>query len=185
VGPTADLDDVEKRKLLNLPGLELRPLCRPARKPVAVQTALSRLICNCSQWNTNFGKVVCFSSPSKNMKLWKYEHMKICLVHQMIGRWEHSFHSVSIKMRRWKTCSTRVSGACNILCNLNSMVCYWFLPSAYSMCKTLQRWDRLTFCEFSKSTKKTKLNSVAWVREQTIPTERPNLVGEVSGNFCG
>ena len=31
---------------------------------------------------------------------------------------------------------------------------------------------------------KTKLNSVALVRERTIPTERPP-VGEVSANFCG
>jgi len=30
-----------------------------------------------------------------------------------------------------------------------------------------------------------KLNSVAVVREQTIPTERPPPVGEVSANFCG
>jgi hypothetical protein len=29
------------------------------------------------------------------------------------------------------------------------------------------------------------LNSVAWVRERNIPTERPPLVGEVSANFCG
>jgi hypothetical protein len=28
-------------------------------------------------------------------------------------------------------------------------------------------------------------NSVALVRERTIPTERPPLVGEVSGNLCG
>jgi hypothetical protein len=27
--------------------------------------------------------------------------------------------------------------------------------------------------------------AVAWVRERTIPTERPPLVGEVSANFCG
>ena len=32
---------------------------------------------------------------------------------------------------------------------------------------------------------KTKLNSVAVVREQTIPTERPPPVGEGSANFCG
>jgi hypothetical protein len=31
----------------------------------------------------------------------------------------------------------------------------------------------------------TKLNSVAWVSERTIPTERPPLVSEVSTNFCG
>jgi hypothetical protein len=30
-----------------------------------------------------------------------------------------------------------------------------------------------------------KLNSVAFVRERTIPTERPPLVGEVSANFYG
>ena len=34
-------------------------------------------------------------------------------------------------------------------------------------------------------TLKTKLNSVALVRERTIPTERPPPVGEVSANFCG
>jgi hypothetical protein len=28
-------------------------------------------------------------------------------------------------------------------------------------------------------------NSVALVRERTIPTERPPTVGEVSANFCG
>ena len=30
-----------------------------------------------------------------------------------------------------------------------------------------------------------KLNSVALVRERSIPTERPPPVGEVSANFCG
>ena len=30
-----------------------------------------------------------------------------------------------------------------------------------------------------------KKNSVALVRERTIPTERPPPVGEVSANFCG
>ena len=29
------------------------------------------------------------------------------------------------------------------------------------------------------------LNSVALVRERTIPTERPSPVGEVSANVCG
>ena len=31
----------------------------------------------------------------------------------------------------------------------------------------------------------TKLNTVALVRERTIPTERPPPVGEVSANSCG
>jgi hypothetical protein len=30
-----------------------------------------------------------------------------------------------------------------------------------------------------------KKNSMVWVRERTIPTEGPPLVGEVSANFCG
>jgi hypothetical protein len=30
-----------------------------------------------------------------------------------------------------------------------------------------------------------KLSSVAWVRERTLPTEWPLLVGEVIANFCG
>jgi hypothetical protein len=29
-----------------------------------------------------------------------------------------------------------------------------------------------------------KKNSVAWIRERTIPTERPPLVGEANANFC-
>jgi hypothetical protein len=33
--------------------------------------------------------------------------------------------------------------------------------------------------------KKKKLNSMVWVREQTKPSERPPLVGEVTANFCG
>jgi hypothetical protein len=32
---------------------------------------------------------------------------------------------------------------------------------------------------------KTKLHSMVWVRERTISTERPPLVGEVIANFCG
>jgi hypothetical protein len=32
---------------------------------------------------------------------------------------------------------------------------------------------------------KLKLNSMARVRERTIPTERPPLVNELSANFCG
>jgi hypothetical protein len=34
-------------------------------------------------------------------------------------------------------------------------------------------------------TKTKKLNSVTLVRERTIPTKRPPLVGEVNANFCG
>jgi hypothetical protein len=36
MGPRAGLDDMEKRKILTLPGLELRPLGRPARSQYSV-----------------------------------------------------------------------------------------------------------------------------------------------------
>jgi hypothetical protein len=32
---------------------------------------------------------------------------------------------------------------------------------------------------------KYKTNTMAWVREQTVPTERPPLFGEMIANFCG
>jgi hypothetical protein len=35
------------------------------------------------------------------------------------------------------------------------------------------------------STNKKQTNSIVWVSERTIPTERPPLVGEVIANFCG
>jgi hypothetical protein len=37
----------------------------------------------------------------------------------------------------------------------------------------------------NKCSLKLKLISMVWVRERTIPTERPPLVGEVIANFCG
>jgi hypothetical protein len=37
----------------------------------------------------------------------------------------------------------------------------------------------------SHKTKKKKINSMVWVSERTIPTERPPLVGEVIANLCG
>jgi hypothetical protein len=51
----------------------------------------------------------------------------------------------------------------------------------YSLLAT-QMKDRPTDPHFQL---KLKLNSVALVRERTIPTERPPPVGEVSANFCG
>jgi hypothetical protein len=41
-----------------------------------------------------------------------------------------------------------------------------------------------TWCKAKERIHKIKTNFVALVRERTIPTERPLLVGEVSANFC-
>jgi hypothetical protein len=50
VGPRASLDDVEKRKFLALPGLELRPLGRPARSQ-----SQHRLCCPGSSFSSQYG----------------------------------------------------------------------------------------------------------------------------------
>jgi predicted RND superfamily exporter protein len=47
--------------------------------------------------------------------------------------------------------------------------------------KTLQ----LNVNEHKKNTSINKKAAQQWVRQQTIPTERPPLVGEVSANFSG
>jgi hypothetical protein len=43
----------------------------------------------------------------------------------------------------------------------------------------------LIFTELQDWSSKKKINSMVWVRERTILTERPPLVGEVIANFCG
>jgi len=55
----------------------------------------------------------------------------------------------------------------------------------YSACLEEPCTVRSVGCVGSANTFSTKLNSVALVRERTIPTERPPSVGEVSANFCG
>jgi hypothetical protein len=47
------------------------------------------------------------------------------------------------------------------------------------------RWKGVMSVTLRRHKTKKKKNSVAVVRKQTIPTERPPLVGEVSANFCG
>jgi hypothetical protein len=44
---------------------------------------------------------------------------------------------------------------------------------------------QLIILNWSLSFIKNKTNSMVWVSERTIPTERPPLVGEVIANFCG
>jgi hypothetical protein len=65
-------------------------------------------------------------------------------------------------------------------------------PTVYATQKFITVFTRAMYCTEqhqpvhttpSYLTKKT--NSMALVRERTIPTERPPLVGEVSVNFCG
>ena len=56
------------------------------------------------------------------------------------------------------------------------------IPGPFTKYMLLEKSD---FGKQTFTTDITKLNSVALVRERTIPTERPPPVGEVSANFCG
>jgi hypothetical protein len=62
-----------------------------------------------------------------------------------------------------------------------------YLSSTHPQHIVFRQWS----CMFFIQNKKPRYNfiqipnSVALVREQTILTERPPLVGEVSANFCG
>jgi hypothetical protein len=46
-----------------------------------------------------------------------------------------------------------------------------------------ETWAHRQIMARLRKLKKTKLNSMVWVRERTIPIERPPLVGEVIANF--
>jgi hypothetical protein len=46
-------------------------------------------------------------------------------------------------------------------------------------------WRHVEHSHCCENFRYNQTNSVAWVRERTIPTERPSLVGEISPNVCG
>jgi hypothetical protein len=77
------------------------------------------------------------------------------------------------RFKNWSDCASRnyVEGLsmeyCSVNQALNSFICV-LINDMFHLTKL-----------------KTKLNSMVWVRERTIPTERPPLVGEVIVNFCG
>jgi hypothetical protein len=64
----------------------------------------------------------------------------------------------------------------NNTCNFTGNESYDKNISFY--CPKMNRYVALT-------KNQTKPNSVVLIREWTIPTERPPLVGKVSANFCG
>jgi hypothetical protein len=65
---------------------------------------------------------------------------------------------------------------------LNQSIIYLstYLSGIFNNCQRLQETKR-----HSSLFLHWKLNSVALVRERTVPTEQPPPVGEVSANFCG
>jgi hypothetical protein len=57
----------------------------------------------------------------------------------------------------------------------------------YHCHRTLRRVNTIWVgqAQHTSYTPQNKTNSMVWVRERTIPTERPPLLGEVVANFCG
>jgi hypothetical protein len=93
----------------------------------------------------------------------------------------------------------RLSNRC--FCRYSLLMLFWNFILSMSLAieefprKYLTAWDNICLwnenshhsCVCVETTKgiKTQLNSVAWVRQWTIPTKRQPLVGEVSAKFCG
>ena len=73
----------------------------------------------------------------------------------------------------------------NTVASLHSKMSHETAKRYYDRQTKLEQYTKGTLVYLYDPTHKTKLNSVALVRERTIPTERPPAVGEVSANFCG
>jgi hypothetical protein len=76
VGPRADLDDIEKRKFLTLPGLELRPLGNPARSQSLHRLCYpGSLLTTCSlKVNRRFGRTYRLHLQDWRMNLARNQH---------------------------------------------------------------------------------------------------------------
>jgi hypothetical protein len=74
----------------------------------------------------------------------------------------------------------------NTVDDYKACVWFFFYSSIFSLpghsVYVVQYLYLYTFCHYNMYL---LTNSVAWVRERTIPTERLLLVGEVNANFCG
>jgi hypothetical protein len=67
-------------------------------------------------------------------------------------------------------------------------ICWDIKKHFRNLCTTvILAASSLKFIEFELVLRKRSdvLNSVAWVQERSIPTERPPLIGEINANFCG
>jgi hypothetical protein len=84
------------------------------------------------------------------------------------------------------------SDICDFILDIKIFILYiqWF-PTVYvGVCKSIgssevQLMKTVLELNLCFHIKKTKPNSMVRVRERTIPTERPPLVGEVIANLCG
>jgi hypothetical protein len=79
-GPQSRSGRRGEKKILTLPGLELRTLGRPARNPVAVSNALSRLLTKVNIFTRAVREQLGASrTPTKKEHVWQLLHLPSCL----------------------------------------------------------------------------------------------------------
>jgi hypothetical protein len=100
VGPTGSVDDVEKRKYLTLPGLELRPLGRPASSQ-----SLYRLSCldshGCAVPKKTFEDMLSSDSDIVASLLSKYKILISAYGGNQKRYIEHLFHHMRFSPRKF------------------------------------------------------------------------------------
>jgi hypothetical protein len=92
------------------------------------------------------------------------------------SRCDSSAKNLSCSPRNTMRAHSRHSAPCRVPDDLA------WLPYPQQSAPSLARWTN--FSRLRRYFFKIKKNSVVWVRERTIPTKRPPLVGEVSANYC-
>jgi hypothetical protein len=122
----------------------------------------------------------------KSVKWSWHEEGFVLFVYEMAGGWCNSdigcIRTLRLGLATSDTQTVFVGVTPNFLPEVDFVSSHTVLPPI-----SFTKQDRKSVASASDSspTHKLKLNSVALVRERTIPTERPPLVGEVSANFCG
>jgi hypothetical protein len=93
------LDDAERRKFLTLPRLELRTLCRPARRYSLYRL---RYPGSCSQLSTYFKRRISFRKADESLVCWDetWQLLETCTItfknkynFRFFYRWIHVFYS--------------------------------------------------------------------------------------------
>jgi hypothetical protein len=109
------------------------------------------------------------------------------LLHSILSQFHpfSSSQSISIKSILMFLCFLLVYVSGRFQRRFPCKIVYVLLVSSYSNLIPSYRGVLNVCCSNQPQLAADNNNSVALVRERTIPTERPPLVGEVTANFCG
>jgi hypothetical protein len=103
VNPRAGLDDVEERRFLPLPGLEIRPLSRPARSQSLISTTLPRLLRMRGFMTNNKGFWIGFTGTALRLQSIITAHNQWLPRTLSIPYWTSVFSSAMTKDKRRQT----------------------------------------------------------------------------------